>query len=181
MPPKNCYVLVHFEISNLLFDIFVQYVIYVNERGLQSILLPIAVSTDFTITPLAYLQSFSTTWGVFSLEHGVNRRDLRTQTSAITEVAKYPLHLEYEILKAFYLQDYFGYDIYPLKNEWYCGSVAIFLKNGCFKFNINSTLFLNIEMSSRYCSLSRRNMLYIYCKDLNAALSMFEIALPLDQ
>ena len=31
-----------------------------------------AVSTDFTITPLAYLDFFSTSWGVFSLEHGVN-------------------------------------------------------------------------------------------------------------
>ena len=30
---------------------------------------------------------------VFSLEHGVNCRGLGTQTSAITEVAKYPLHL----------------------------------------------------------------------------------------
>ena len=39
-----------------------------------------AVSTDFTITPLAYLESFSTPWGVFSLEYGVNRRGLRTQT-----------------------------------------------------------------------------------------------------
>ena len=52
-----------------------------------------AVSTDFTITPLAYLESFSTPWGVLSLEHGVNRWGLRTQTSATTEVAKYPLHL----------------------------------------------------------------------------------------
>ena len=52
-----------------------------------------AVSTDFTITPLAYLESFSTPWGLFSLEHEVNRRGLRTQISAITEVTKYPLHL----------------------------------------------------------------------------------------
>ena len=37
--------------------------------------------------------AFSTPWGLFSLEHGVNPRGLRTQTSAITEVAKYPLHL----------------------------------------------------------------------------------------
>ena len=35
----------------------------------------------------AYLDSFSTPWGVFSLEHGVNHRGLRTRTSAITEVA----------------------------------------------------------------------------------------------
>ena len=42
---------------------------------------------------MAYLESFSTPWGVFSLEHRVNCSGLRTQTSAITEVAKYPLHL----------------------------------------------------------------------------------------
>ena len=41
----------------------------------------------------AYLESFSTPRGVFSLEHGVNHWSLRTQTSTITEVAKYPLHL----------------------------------------------------------------------------------------
>ena len=35
----------------------------------------------------AYLEPFLTPWGVFSLEHGVNRRLLRTQTSTITEVA----------------------------------------------------------------------------------------------
>ena len=41
----------------------------------------------------AHLESFSTPWGVFSLEHGINRRGLRTQTSVVTEVAKYPFHL----------------------------------------------------------------------------------------
>ena len=35
----------------------------------------------------AYIEPFSTPWGVFSPEHGVNRRGLRTRTSAITEVA----------------------------------------------------------------------------------------------
>ena len=32
-------------------------------------------------------ESFSTPWGVFSLEHGVNRRGLRAHTSTITVVA----------------------------------------------------------------------------------------------
>ena len=43
--------------------------------------------------PFRYWKGFSTSWGVFSLEHGVNHRGLRTQTNAITEVANYPLHL----------------------------------------------------------------------------------------
>ena len=35
----------------------------------------------------AYPEPFSTPREVFSLEHGVNRRGLRTRTSTITEVA----------------------------------------------------------------------------------------------
>ena len=35
----------------------------------------------------AHLESFSTPWGEFSLEHGVSCRGLRTRTSAMTEVA----------------------------------------------------------------------------------------------
>jgi hypothetical protein len=55
--------------------------------GLQSTSALSTFSADFTVTPWqAYPESFSTPWGVFSLEHEVNPRGPRAHVSAITVV-----------------------------------------------------------------------------------------------